>query len=385
MGKSLKGKELGKGISQRKDGLYQARFTNRFGKRQVIYDKTYNGIQKKMREALHNNEMEINVAAPNMTLDEWYEQWISTCKKNCRNNTKDTYARHYKRVQEELGWRKLNQLNLIVMQKAINSLRTDNERRNSKKILVDMLEKAVNSDLIAKNAAKQINTVITKEDKKERRVLSKKETEIFLMEAEHTFYYDLFVVALETGMRVGELAGLQWEDIDFNNKVVHVKHSMTYFSNAEGKYVFELHPAKTHKGLRDIPLTKKAVTALKQQYFNKQTVINNGKKPLDGFDNLVFVTKNNKPTTQFLISECIEGILKRIHKNNPELVFEKFTPHCFRHTFATRCLEAEVPLKTVSELLGHTQLQLTTDLYMHVTKESLFEGVEQYERRMHAG
>lgn len=140
MGKSLKGKELGKGISQRKDGLYQARFTNRFGKRQVIYDKTYN------------------------------------------------------------------------------------------------------------------------------------------------------VVALETGMRVGELAGLQWEDIDFHNKVVHVKHSMTYFSNAEGKYVFELHPAKTHKGLRDIPLTQKAVTALKQQYFNKQFVFNNGKQPLDGFENLVYPT-----------------------------------------------------------------------------------------------
>lgn len=385
MGKSLKGKELGKGISQRKDGLYQARFTNRFGKRQVIYDKTYNGIQKKMREALHDDEMEINVVATNMTLDEWFVQWINTCKKNCRNNTKDTYARHYKRVQKELGWRKLNQLNLIVMQKAINNLRTDNERKNSKKILVDMLEKAVDSDLLVKNVAKQINTVITKENKKERRVLSRKETEIFLAEAKCTFYYNLFIVALETGMRVGELAGLQWEDIDFRNRVVHVKHSMTYFSNEEGKYVFELHPAKTHKGLRDIPLTKKATVALKQQYFNKQTVISNEKQPLDGFENLVFVTRNNKPTTQFLISECIDGTLRRIHKNNPDLVFEKFTPHCFRHTFATRCLEAEVPLKTVSALLGHTQLQLTTDLYMHVTKESLFEGVEQYEKRIQVG
>ena len=384
MGKSLKGKELGKGISQRKDGLYQARFTNRFGKRQVIYDKAYNGIQKKMREALHTDEMEINVVT-NMILDEWFMQWINTCKKNCRNNKKDTYTRHYKRVQKELGWRKLNQLNLIVMQKAINNLRTDNERRNSKKILVDMLEKAVDSDLIVKNVAKQINTIVSKEEKKERRVLSRKETEIFLKESESTFYYNLFVFALETGMRVGELTGLQWKDVDFQSKIVHVKHSMTYFSNAEGKYVFELHPAKTHTGLRDIPLTKKAVIALKQQYFNKQTIINNGKQPLDGFEDLVFVTKNNKPTTQFLISECIEGTLKRIHKNDPELVFEKFTPHCFRHTFATRCLEAEVPLKTVSALLGHSQLQLTTDLYMHVTKESLSKGIEQYERRVHVG
>ena len=142
MGKSLNGKELGKGISQRKeDGLYIARFTNRFGKRQVISDKTYNGVQKKLREAMVADENQINVVDSNMTLDEWYNRWMKTCKKNCRNNSKETYARHYKRVKKALGWRKLNKLNLVVMQEAINELKTDNERKNSKKILVDMLKK----------------------------------------------------------------------------------------------------------------------------------------------------------------------------------------------------------------------------------------------------
>lgn len=385
MGKSLNGKELGKGISQRKeDGLYIARFTNRFGKRQVISDKTYNGIQKKLREAIVADEKAINVINSNMTLDEWYDKWINTCKKNCRNNTKETYAKHYKRIKNALGWRKLNKLNLVVMQDAINELRTDNERKNSKKILVDMLEKAVASDLIPKNVAKQITTEITKEEKKPRRVLTVKETEIFLAEAESTFYYNLFVVALETGMRIGELSGLQWEDIDYKEKVVHVRHSMTYFSK-DGKYQFELHPTKTNKGLRDIPLTSKAIVALRQQHFIKQMLVNSGKESLNGFENLVFVTKNNRPTTQFLVSECIGGILKRIHKNNPDLVFEKITPHCFRHTFATRWLEAGVPIKTVSAMLGHSQLQLTTDLYMHVTQDSLFKGLEQFEKARQIG
>ena len=244
MGKSLNGKELGKGISQRKeDGLYVARFTNRFGKRQVISDKTYNGVQKKLREAMVADVNQINVVDSNMTLDEWYDKWMKTCKKNCRNNTKETYARHYKRVKKALGWRKLNKLNLVVMQEAINELKTDNERKNSKKILVDMLEKAVASDLIVKNVAKQIVTDITREEKKPRRVLTVKETEIFLTEAKSTFYYNLFIVALETGMRIGELSGLQWEDIDYKKKVIHVKHSMTYFSK-DGKYRFELHPTK---------------------------------------------------------------------------------------------------------------------------------------------
>ena len=378
MGKSLNGKELGKGISQRKeDGLYIARFTNRFGKRQVVYDKTYNGVQKKMREAVVADDKAINVVNSNMTLDEWFEKWMDTCKKNCRNNTKDTYARHYKRVRQALGWRKLSKLNLVVMQDAINELQSDNERKNSKKILVDMLEKALASDLITKNVAKQITTEITKEEKKPRRVLTVGETEIFLAEAKDTFYYNMFVVALETGMRIGELTGLQWEDIDYKNKIIHVNHSMTYFSK-NGKYTFEMHPTKTNKGMRNSPLTERAIKALRQQYFVKQTILSS-KEPLDGFENLVFVTKNNRPTTEFLVTECISGVVKRINKNNPDLAFEKFTPHCFRHTFATRWLEANVPIKTVSAILGHAQLQLTTDLYMHVTTDSLFKGLEQFE------
>lgn len=331
-----------------------------------------------MREAIVADDKAINVVSNNMTLDEWFEKWMATCKKNCRNNTKDTYARHYKRVRKALGWRKLNKLNLVVMQDAINELRTDNERKNSKKILVDMLEKALASDLITKNVAKQITTEITKEDKKPRRVLTVEETKLFLEYAEDTFYYSLFIVALETGMRIGELSGLQWDDVDYKNKIIHVRHSMTYFSK-DGKYTFELHPTKTNKGMRDIPLTEKAIKALKRQYFVKKSVCD--KEPMEGFEDLVFVTKNNKPTTQFLVSECIEGIMIKIHKDYPDLVFEKFTPHCFRHTFATRWLEAEVPIKTVSAILGHSQLQLTTDLYMHVTTDSLFKGLEQFEER----
>ena len=208
MGKSLKGKELGKGISQRKsDGLYTARFTNRFGKRQSVYAKTYNGVQKKLREAILNDDKEINVVSSKMTLDEWYEQWMDTCKINCRNNSKETYAKHYKRVKDALGWRRLDKLNLVIMQKAINDLSTDNQRKNSKKVLMDMLDKALASDLITKNVAKQS-------------VLS-----------------------------------------EF--------------------------------------------------------------KPDKGYENLVFVTKKNKPTTQFLVTQCIRGVLKKIHEDYPDIIFEK--------------------------------------------------------------
>lgn len=88
MGKSLNGKELGKGISQRKDGLYQGRFVNRFGKKQTLYAKTLKDIRQKLRNAQYEDEKALNVVTKEITLDEWYKVWMATCKKNCRESTR---------------------------------------------------------------------------------------------------------------------------------------------------------------------------------------------------------------------------------------------------------------------------------------------------------
>jgi integrase len=278
-------------------------------------------------------------------------------------------------------------LDITTIQEAFNKLRSDNERKNSKKILSAMLDKAVESDLLVKNVALHINTVVSKEDKKERRVLTADEEKLFLEESIGKWYYNLFVVALETGMRIGELGGLQWSDIDFGKKgksVAHVGNSMTYFENQDGKYVYELHNTKTNKN-RDIPLSSKAVQALQQQKFVKQSLVNKGKLPLDGYSELVFVTRNNRPITQFLVSECIDGVVKNINKKYPDKAFERVTPHTFRHTFATRLMEANIPMKTIAKLLGHKQLQMTTDLYTHVSDDLLYEAVAQYEKKSAIG
>ena len=103
MGKALNGKELGKGITQRKDKLYQARYINRFGKRVTLYGKTLSEITKKLREAQYNDEQQSNLINTGMTLDEWYERWITTCKQHCRNTTLRSYAICYNRLRAELG------------------------------------------------------------------------------------------------------------------------------------------------------------------------------------------------------------------------------------------------------------------------------------------
>lgn len=377
MGKSINGKELGRGITQRKsDGLYQGRYVNRFGRRETIYAKTLPELRRKLREAQYEDERCLNVVSKDMTLDEWYKVWMDTCKKNCRNSTKTTYAGQYKSIQKELGYRKLTSLNLVIMQQAINGLKTDNQRKNAKKLLVDMLDKAIDTDLLTKNVAKKINTVVSKEEKKERRVLTVKETDIFLKEAKGTFYYNLYVLALETGMRIGELLGLTWNDVDFNKKILHVSHTLCYFRKDE-KYVFEMHDTKTNNGKRSIPLTKRAIEVLKSQRRQKNKILSKGIESQDEYRNLVFVTRNNRPTQQFIIQECIALIIKNIQKEHSS--FEKFSPHCFRHTFATRAIEKGMNPKTLQKLLGHGSLQMTMDLYCHVTEDTLYDAMKMME------
>ena len=373
MGKSLNGKELGKGISQRKDGLYQGRFVNRFGKKQTLYAKTLKDIRQKLRNAQYEDEKALNVVTKEITLDEWYKVWMATCKKNCRESTKTTYAGQYKRVQKALGWRKLTSLNLIIIQQAINELGTDNQRKETKKILVDMLSKAVDADLLIKNSARMVNTVISKEEKKERRVLTIRETSIFLEYTKDTFYYDLYILALETGMRIGELMGLKWSEIDYDKSVLYVRRSLCYFRR-DGKYVFEWHDTKTHNSKRVIPLTKQAVKALKRQWIRRQSILlKNASEVQEEYRDLVFVTKNNRPTQQFIVAECIDVAIRRIRKDYPE--FEGFSPHCFRHTFATRAIERGMQPKILQKLLGHGSLQTTMDLYCHVTEDTLYDAM----------
>ena len=373
MGKSLNGKELGKGISQRKDGLYQGRFVNRFGKKQTLYAKTLKDIRQKLRNAQYEDEKALNVVTKEITLDEWYKVWMATCKKNCRESTKATYAGQYKRVQKALGWRKLTSLNLIIIQQAINELGTDNQRKETKKILVDMLSKAVDADLLIKNSARMVNTVISKEEKKERRVLTIRETSIFLEYTKDTFYYDLYILALETGMRIGELMGLKWSEIDYDKSVLYVRRSLCYFRR-DGKYVFEWHDTKTHNSKRVIPLTKQAVKALKRQWIRRQSILlKNASEVQEEYRDLVFVTKNNRPTQQVIVAECIDVAIRRIRNDYPE--FEGFSPHCFRHTFATRAIERGMQPKILQKLLGHGSLQTTMDLYCHVTEDTLYDAM----------
>ena len=120
---------------------------------------------------------------------------------------------------------------------------------------------------------------------------------------------------------------------------------------------------------------------MKKQFIQRNSVMaKKSAKPLNGYENLLFVTKFGTPICDQIMIDAIKRILEEINLCRDELEqFDYFSPHCFRHSFATRCFEANIPPKTVQQFLGHASLQMTMDLYTHVLGNQKQEDMQKLE------
>ena len=314
----------------------------------------------------------MNLADPNQTLDEWFDIWISKCKKHCRNTTIRTYNTQYNMIRGSLGNRQISSLKPIILQDAFNDLKTNSSREKCKALLVDMLNKAVESDMLRKNPAKSIVTKIDHDIKEEKRILSDEEVKLLYSVCDKSGnMYKIFVIALNTGMRIGEILGLCWDCVDFNNNIIRIKRTLTYLPN-NGKAIYEFHQPKTINGIRSIPMSKDVKKVLLEQWMYWQTV-NSRHDAQPGFDDLVFVSKTNHPMNEANIRSTIRYYVAMINKEHPESNFEFFTMHCLRHTYATNAIAAGMKPKVLQKILGHATLQMTMDLYTHVRQDTIKE------------
>ena len=373
MGKDLKGKELGTGLRQKPNGTYSARFVDRFGKRKELYDKNLAELKRRLNTAIYDDERGNCVVDNSITLSEWFKSWMEIHKyKVIRNNTKMYYTQVFtKHIEPTLGKKKLKditQLNIKSLLKELDQKGYQYETQNKVRImLLDMFDKAMIDNYVLKNPCKGIKLV--RDENKDMRVLTREEQTEFFDCCKGTFYDNLFIVAISTGLRQGELCALTWDDIDFEKKEISVTKTLLY-QKLEGdtKKEFHINPPKTKTSRRTVPINKQCEIALKKQYIQRNNIMSKkAAKPLNGFENLLFTTRLGTPICDQIMIDAIKKIVDEINlfKDEHEQ-FETFTPHCFRHSFATRCFESGISPKTVQTYLGHASLQMTMDLYTSV-------------------
>lgn len=385
LGKDLKGKELGQGIIQKKNGRYEARYVDRFGKRVSVSGRDLKDVKKRYNEAIYENEKEINIRR-NIKLDDWYEQWMNVYKFDIiRENTKNHYSQVYtKHISPYIGNFYLKDIKQMDIKKILKKLDENGygfETKNKVRvILIDIFNKAIANDYIRKNPAKGIS--VKRNNEKDIRVLSQEEQVIFFNCCKGTFYDNFFTTAMSTGMRIGELAALRWNDIDWNENVIRVTRTLIYQKfDGDNKKEFHFGDPKTDTSVRVIPINKQCKIALKKQYVQKNIVASKApecKQPDKQFADLLFTTKYNTPLNSQIVCDAIKRIVDEINLTRDITdEMELFSCHCFRHTFATRCFEAGIAPKTVQAYLGHATLQMTMDLYTSVMPKQLINEMDK--------
>lgn len=373
MGKDLKGKELGAGINQKPHGSYQARYVDRFGERRSIYNKNLTELKRELERLKYEKKMGLNVINDKMTLNEWYKKWIEIHKFNtiCLN-TKRYYEQVYvKHIAPSLGKRKLNSITQLMIKRLLKDLSQKGlkfETQNKVRILLlDMFDKALIDNYVRRNPAKGIRLV--RNEKVDRKVLTVEEQAEFFECSKGTFYDNLFMVAITSGLRIGEIAALTWSDIDLEKKEISISKSLLYQKlDGDDKKTFHLGNTKTKSSVRKVPINRQCELALKKQAMLKKVIASRSIKDTPKeFKDLLFVTRYNTPINTQICTDAIKRIVDEINLRKHDLEqMEYFSSHTFRHTFATRCFEAGIKPKTVQQFLGHATLQMTMDLYTHL-------------------
>ena len=392
MGKNLKGKECGKGICQRKDGLYVARFVDRSGKRCEQYFKTLPEARNWLEDARYTDKHDIFIPS-SLTVDEWFDCWIDNIVGDLAPNTRRNYRERYEHnIQPLIGRLKVSDVKPLHCKMVLNRMEETYAGSTIRQTYITMgtlFRAAIMNDLINKHPMDGVkfNKPVRAVD--DIHFLTADEQREFLAVAERSHNYYQYALILETGLRTGELIGLTWDSIDWKRRTLTVNKTLEYRHKDKQ---WRAGPPKTKHSYRTIPLTKRAYEILraveaKKQYRKKSELLSQtleyvdrrtGKKQKMVMVDLVFINfrtgepaKNSSYDTH-LYKLCDEAGIKR------------FCMHALRHTYATRAIESGMQPKVLQRLLGHASIKTTMDRYVHVTDDSLDKAIRQFEMHQSA-
>lgn len=382
-------KKLPPGISLRKDGRYQARYTFN-GKRCTLYGKDLKEVQKKLRDVKYEMDHGIYAKPDKVTVDSWFKVWKEEyASNNMRENTLAHVDSMYKyHIKPEIGHMKMQEVRTEHIQMLLNKMKKESYSTDFMKrvrnVVSQMFKQAYKNDMIYRNPVDNAVTPTGKE-KKEHRVLTEQEQKKFLEYAKGNEYELVFVLGLSTGMRIGEIQALQWKNVDFKNLLISIDGTLI---KVDGKEYIK-GPTKTKSSRRSVPLLPGVAKRLKEhrkEQLKYRMILGPEWQQVKGLEDLLFCTPIGRPLSRSVIYNAIDRIIEQINhdermkareEGREPVIFEHFSSHTMRHTFATRALENGIPPKVVQELLGHSTIKTTMDIYTHVLPKTKNDEIQK--------
>ncbi len=387
-------------LRRRSNGLWEARKqvngnsvrVSGFDKEQVLAE-----FDKKVQEA----ENPILISS-DITVNAFRNRWFNTFKvPKIKATSVYPMTRRYERTfGERIGKRKLNSITYFDIQEAINGMMSDGigvtTIKDALGSLRECFESAKNNGLIAINPCFDI-ILPEKTDSKQRRFLTVDEQKKFLetAETEYAWYYPMLKVMLLTGMRISEVGGLCWSDVDYENDIIHIRRAL-YSQYEYGERHLRFTTTKTINSVRDIPMMADCKKMLKLQKKNQDRI----KKELgkryrseyeEGLSDLVFTSSMGSAATRYNVAPIINKIVQSINlqedyesvQENREPVYMKpVSPHALRRSFCTRCFEAGMNIKVVQKIMGHNNYATTANIYTEVMPDKMNEEIELFNSKL---
>ena len=394
---------LKKGEYQRTNGTYAYRWTDGKGKRHEVYARDLDDLRAKEKEIDADTNEGIKVEARYVIINEMYDLWVQL-KRGIKDNTFENYKYMYNTfVRPSFGKKRIQTLkksdvkifyNYLADQRCLQASTIDSIHN----VLHQVLDMAVDDKYIRSNpsdkALKELKQSHAFKTEK-RRALTIAEQELFLNylrnNETYSHWYPIFAVMLGTGMRVGEITGLRWCDIDLDNGVIDINHTLVYYCHRHevelnGCY-FNINTPKTKASNRKIPMIESVKEAFLMENANQEKSGIKCSAVIDGYSDFIFVNRNGKTQHQGTLNKAIRRIIRDcndevlLNDENATVLLPHFSCHSLRHTFSTRMCEAGINVKVIQDTLGHQDISTTMNIYTDATKEMKkqeFESLDNY-------